>query len=474
MVQPKRGAVRSWWILAGALVLAAGAWAYARLNAAVPVEAARVTRGDIREFVDEQGQTRLPKTYLITMPYDGRIAPIEVTEGTPVKAGQIVARVVPLDLELSVDEAKAAVDRLNASIRENDDTSVELTTLTQSLRFVESMDRTVEAATERVRAGQAKSDFSDKHLQRMRQLNQSKAASDEDLNQAEVSQVQSHVDYQQDLLVLSALKSMQAATALVPTVVRQYIARKALPHDVLEHEKVQAEIRLREQRRDEARGTMTSPVDGVVLDRYETNERRVASGTVLLSIGRLEDLEVEADILSQDVVNVKPGDPVDLYGPAMGPTPGKGKVRQIYPAGFTKVSSLGVEQQRVKVVVEFVPGELARLRSQQDLGVGYRVRVRVYTAEKSHTMTIPRSALFRGPAGNWQVFAVMDGRSRLVSVEVGLLNDERVEITAGLGEDAIVILAPETSLVDGTSVRPVIAALQNATPQNTPAHETPD
>jgi HlyD family secretion protein len=138
----------------------------------------------------------------------------------------------------------------------------------------------------------------------------------------------------------------------------------------------------------------------------------------------------------------------------------RGTVSRIYPAGFTKVSSLGVEQQRVKVIVPFAADELARLRSEQDLGVGFRVRVRIYTAEKSEALVIPRSALFRGPAGDWQVFVVRDGRARLQTVPVGLLNDRLAEVTAELTSEDIVILAPETSLTDGTPVRAVLPAQQ--------------
>ena len=119
-----------------------------------------------------------------------------------------------------------------------------------------------------------------------------------------------------------------------------------------------------------------------MLERAFSDERQVTAGTVLLKIGRLENLEVEADILSQDVVNVKEKDPVEITGPAIGPTPAHGTVKRIYPAGFTKVSSLGVEQQRVKVIIAIDPPDLARLRNQRDLGVDYRVRVRVFTAEK--------------------------------------------------------------------------------------------
>jgi HlyD family secretion protein len=194
-------------------------------------------------------------------------------------------------------------------------------------------------------------------------------------------------------------------------------------------------------------------VDGVVLHRFLSNEQFVAAGTSLLEIGRLEDLEVEAEVLTLDIVAAKVGDAVEVYGPAIGQPPAQGKVARIFPAGFTKVSSLGVEQQRVKVIVRFEPAELKRLLADRRLGVGYHVRVRVYTDARADALTVPRAALFRSSRGQWQVFAVRDGRAQLVPVEVGLMSDESAEITAGLAEDEQVILAPESTLSGGARVR---------------------
>ncbi|MFO0896127.1 MAG: HlyD family efflux transporter periplasmic adaptor subunit [Pirellulales bacterium] len=436
------------------LVAVAAGFVYRAFDSGVPVEAARVSSGLVQEFVDEEGKTRLPQVYLMTMPFEGRIESIEFVEGAAVKKDQVVARVAPFELNTAVAVAQAAVERLEASIRENDDVSVEQTGLAQTLNFVDSMARTVEAAAARVTSGEAKLDYANKNLARVESLRPDNAVTQDQLEQARVQQVESEIDFQQDKLVLAAMKSMQAATILTPTAVRQYIARKTLSRDVLEKELSEARVRLEQAQYDLARGVLRSPLDGIVLDVPDRNERRVASGTVLLELGRLEDLEVEAEILSQDVVRVKPGQPAEIYGPAIGPQPARGIVERIYPAGFTKTSSLGVEQQRVKVVLRIYEGELPRLLADQGLGVDYRVQVRVITAEKPRAQRIPRSALFRGEQSRWSVFAVRDGRAELQSVEVGLMNDDWVEIVGGLADGELVVLAPETNLAVGVKVLP--------------------
>src|SRR5579871_530945 len=117
--------MRTWIaILVVAALLAMGAF-YEHFGSGKPVEVASAAFGPIQEFIDEEARTRLPRTYQVTMPFAGRIEPIEAVEGTTVKAGQVLARVVQADLDLKVAEAQAAVDRAEASLRENDDTSVE-------------------------------------------------------------------------------------------------------------------------------------------------------------------------------------------------------------------------------------------------------------------------------------------------------------------------------------------------------------
>jgi HlyD family secretion protein len=426
---------------------------YSSWSSGAQVEAVAAQHGEIQEYVDEEGKTRLAETYLITMPYDGRIEPIELVEGTAVAKGQVVARIKPLDVELNKGRALAAVNRLKASIKENDDVSVETTALKQTISMVESIDRMVEAAGTRVKSGQAKLEYAEKNLSRIQRLAQQNTKTQDELDQAIVTQVESSAEYQQDVLVLRAAEAMRAATALLPTAMRQYIQRKLLGHDALAQQLADAEIRMREAENNEHLATMTSPVDGLILERAVSDERQVAVGTLLLRIGRWEDLEIEADVLSQDVVRVKPGQNAEVHGAAIGESAAQAQVTRIFPAGFTKVSSLGVEQQRVKVIMRFGADDLRRLRETNDLGVGYRVRVRIFTAQSSGSLVIPRSALFRGAKNDWRVFTVRGGRAHLQAVKIGLANDEQVEIKSGLDDNDRVILAPETNLTEGQRVQ---------------------
>ena len=449
-------------ILIGVLVLLAGgigAWVY--LAPGVPVETAVVRRGEIREFIDEQAKTRLPRVHTISMPFAGRLEPIPWEAGQAIAAGEVAARIVAADMEIELAAAQAAVERIERRIAENDDATVETTAVAQARHFVESMVDTVAAAEARKTSGRKGLDFAESLFARTARLAETGARTQEELEQADLRRVQSSVDYQQDVLVYQAMQSILAATQLMPTMINQYIARKSLGTEVLRQELAEAQSRLREAQLRKQRSEMKSPIDGVVLERMVDSEQQLAAGAELLTIGRMSELEVEADVLTQEVGPVQLSDPVEIYGPAIGPSAEhfvEGQVARIYPAGFTKVSSLGVEQQRVKVIVNFQEGVQADLASRgRQLGVDYRVRVRIVTAAKPEALIVPRSAIFRGSQGNWQVFAVRRGRAALVEVETGLMNDRHIEVTSGLTEGEQVVLAPESNLMEGDKVAPSVS-----------------
>jgi len=443
------------------LVVAIGVCAWS-LWSRPAVEVAEVREGPIRQFVDERGKTRLPDTCRVTMPLAGRVEAITLREGDEVSRGEIVARLVPLDLDLTVEEARAVVERLEAAIRENAYRAIEETAIKQAEQFVQSMADTVKVAATRVSSGQDKYDYHKKDLARVERLVESRAQSEEDLDRSRLNEAQAKWDLRQDEFVLSATQALAAATNLMPTMVRQYIERKSYTEAVLKKQLAEATARLRQVEQDQKRGTMTSPIDGVVLKRHVTNEQFLPAGTELLEIGRLEDLEVEAEVLSVDVGNVREKAAVEIYGPAIGGgLPGgrdyaAGTVDKVYPAGFTKISSLGVEQQRVVVIIHFQPDDLQWLRAERDLGVGYRVRVRITTREAPRALVIPRSALFRAADGDWNVYAVREGRVRIAKVQIGILNDKRAQVIDGLASGELVVRAPEGDLEDGQRVKAVV------------------
>lgn len=436
-----------------ALVLA-GVYATARtFRESVPVDVAKVTRGEIRAYVEELAKTRLPEIERVTMPLDGRILPIELTEGDVVETGQIVARMEADDLETAVAEAEARVARLEAEIVENDDTRLETSALAQFDHFLRSMRNAVVSAEAQIRASAARLEVAEKELGRVQRLRETGTTTESQLNAAQLERAQSAVGLRRDELMHASLQAIESAMFIGRDAIEQYIDKKSLRRNVLVQQKAEAEAQLARARRNVGRAALRARAGGVVLKRHVSNRQVLPAGADLLEIGQLDRLQVEAEILSQDAVDVHVGQPVEITGPAIGRQPVAGKVARIYPQGFTKVSSLGVEQQRVLVVIDFEPGALSSLvREGRRLGVDYRVTVRILTGRREDSLRIPRAALFRGPDGAWQTFVVRDGRARRVDLQLGLMNDAEAEVLDGLQEGDEVVLVPEANVEDGTRV----------------------
>lgn len=431
-----------------------GVLVYVGMTQATPVLVAAAEKGEIRAYVEERARTTLPRIHCVTMPLDGRIQPIQLREGAEVTPDMVIATLDDSDLKTSEVEALARVGSIKSQIKVNEYNKLEETALKESDKWIASMAATVAASEKKVEASRLRREYAEWWKKSQENLFRGDATPEKELKQARTEFAQAEVEYQSDQLQHSAMVIMKEITNLYPVYIRQYLDKKLLDRDVLKQDLAGAEAHLGKVGRDLGRTTIKSPIRGVVLKRHVSDERVLSAGAPLLDLGCLDDLEVTADILSEDVVNVKVGNPADIFGAAIGAKPIRGSVVRINPQGFTKVSSLGVEQQRVAVVVAFNKDDLAALQKEgRALGVEYRVRVRIYTDTREQAVRIPRTALFRGSGGKWRAFTVRDGRAQMTDLNVGITNDTDAEIVSGVSAGDIVIVAPESALTSGTRVR---------------------
>ena len=381
------------------MALVAGALVWFSLTPdAIVVEAATVAQAPLRVTVNEEGETRLRRRFLVSAPVSGTVLRIDARPGDAVKAGQTLAMIqpaapTPLDArtrvaaEARVRAAQASIGRVGA---ERDRLHVEL----------------AQAETEAARA---------------------KALLDTGYGTREVAE-------QAAARVRSLRESVNAAEA----------AARAVEFELAE---AQAALISRDDARGGRATSVTAPIDGVVLKRLQESEAAVQAGAPLLEIGNLDDLEIVADLLSTDAVKVSPGAPaiIDRWG---GEGTLEGRVQRVEPSGFMKISALGVEEQRVNVIVDFVTPRNRRA----SLGDGYRVEVRIVVWEKEDAVTVPTSSLFRiGEA--WSVFAIEGDVVRLRTVKIGERNEQAAEVLEGLTPGERVVAYPGESLTDGARVR---------------------
>jgi HlyD family secretion protein len=374
---------------------------YGFLPKPVPVETAAATRGPLRVTVEEEGRTRVKDRFVISAPVPGYLRRIMLDVGDPVTRGQKVAELEPLRSTVldprSRAEAEAAVSAAQASLN---------------------------AAEEKERAAAADAGYARERAGRMQKLHEEGMIAKDDIDQADAEAKKA------EALRLSADAAVNAAKADLER------ARSVLRYSAAEHTQAGGKTVI-----------VRSPVNGGVLKLHRESEGVVNAGDPLLDVGNPGNLEVNVEVLSSDAVKIKKGTTV-LFERWGGDKPLEGRVRIVEPAGFTKVSSLGVEEQRVNVIVDFTsPFEV-----WQKLGDGYRLDASFIIWEGRDVLQVPASALFRKGEG-WALFIVENKRARLRAVEVGHRNGLTAEITSGLKEGETVITHPSDSVREGSRVR---------------------
>lgn len=390
-------------LLFSIFAFALGLVAYLAMNPqATEVEIAIATIGPLRVSVLEDGKTRIREKYTVSAPVSGRVSRIELNAGDYCTDKTLLAVILPGDPAILDARARA-----------------------EAMARVQAAQSAVERAKSSGEQAKINKELNQAKFERAEKLRPSAAIaqSDYDIAKAELLASQQAVDtarFDQEIAVYELEMSQAAVT--------QFSGDEQQAVDPFE---------------------IYSPISGRVLRVIQESSAVVNVGTPLIELGDSSNLEIVVDVLSTDAVRIKPGSELTIehWG---GAAPLKGFVRVVEPAAFTKVSSLGVEEQRVNVIADFnEPPE--RLTS---LGDGYRVEARITVNEIEETLLIPNSALFRHQR-QWHVLSIVAGKAILQPVVVGLQSESHSQIIEGLSPGEQVIVYPSDTLQPGSPVQPV-------------------
>lgn len=366
------------------------------------VEAATVAHQPLRVTIEAEGKTRLIDRYVLSAPVAGYLHRIDWKIGDGIRQGQPLAMIDPLPSEV-LDPRRRA----------------------QAEARVAANEASLQAAQQTVTATRAEADYAKLDFERITALCQQRCV----VTEAERDRAESRTRQTQ-----AQLRSAQFAVEVAQHEVEA--AKTALRHSAA-------------QPSGAARETVVvrATVDGQVLARPRQSEGVVEAGTPLLEVGDPRVLEIAVDVLSADAVRIRPGTPVVLerWG---GEQALEGVTRSVEPVGFTKLSALGVEEQRVWVVVDLRSPAEAWSR----LGDGYRVEASFIVWQGERVLQIPASALFRQGEG-WAVFVIDSGQARRRPVEIGQRGGLNVEIRSGLTEGERVVTHPDDALHEGATVQ---------------------
>lgn len=385
------------WVAAAVIVAALLAYAFRPLP--VPVDMTQVASGPMIVAVRDEGRTRVRNEYVVSAPVSGQLLRVPLKAGAEVKAGETVARILPADPAFLDVRTRAEAEAV--------------------LRSAEAALAVAQADLERAEAQRS---YAATEVERVRRLREQALVAQDQLDRAQLQ--------------------LRVAEADLGTVRESVRMRRA--------EVEAARARLVQPGNDamaEAVVNVPAPITGRVLRVVRESATVIASGAEILSIGDPSDLEIVAELLSTDAVQVEPGARVIIENWGRGAEPLNGRVRHVEPFGFTKISALGVEEQRVNVIIDFTDP-----RSQwQTLGHGYRVEVAIVVWEDDDVLQVPVSALFRRGT-QWAVYRVVDGTAVLTPVRVGRDNGVNAELLEGLEAGDTIILYPGEQIEDGILV----------------------
>ena len=414
------------------------------LGQALPVEMAQVSIITVSEYVAEDAKTRLADEYIVDMPFSGTVRRLELDVGMEVEKGQPIAYIDPHDLKQQILQIEAQIAQKRAAVvgvdvakpKEEDIESAKLH-VTEMADSLEISRRTRDVIA--VNFKEAKRAFD-----RAKGLLEAGAVSQSFYDEAEMrhnglladgERVKLEEDSAQKALVQSEL----AYRRLIHSIDDNEYMRESF---LAEIDMLRAQLAILED--DLGKAVIKAPVSGPVLEKFVEDQRVLAEGSPLLKIGDLTSIEIECDVLSEEVSRMRVGNKVLISGKALQGRELEGKVTRIYPAGFMKISSLGVEQQRVRTLIAFDNQEVRLLP-------GTRIDVEIVTEEAVDTLAVPDRAVFRHEGG-WALFIVEGGRAALTSVRIGLRNEDWAEVLEGVTADTIVVGELKNDLEDGIRV----------------------
>lgn len=380
------------------LLLAAGL-IYGFMPRPVPVDVFTTVKGSLAVTVEEEAKTRVMERYVISAPMSGYLRRIDLKVGDAVERDQVLAVLEPV-----------RTDALDARSR------------AQAAAQVSAAEAALAAARENARAAAAADQLAQQELLRIERLTAARFLSAQAADQA-----RSHA---------SRSQAVQQAAAHAVNVARFQLdtASIALAGTASLQSGAKAETL-----------NVRAPVPARVLKLLRESEGTVRAGEPLLEVGNPETLEIAAEVLSNAAVRIAPGGRVLLE--RWGGAPLQGTVRVVEPAGFTKISALGVEEQRVRVIVDVTSPRDA----WQRLGDAYRVEASFIVWEAGEVLQVPSSALFRHNNG-WAVFAIAEKRARLLPVRIGERSGLRAQVLDGLQAGDLVIVHPDDKVRNGVRI----------------------
>jgi len=402
------------WIIAGLVAVAAGTGLYTVKNGSVEAETLKVSKGEIKQYVEETAQVLLRDKQTVYIEGSGKIVDINVDVGDAVKQGDLLLSLEKTDLELQLKDAEAGIEASRAQLKG-----------TELINYANKIELAKIALTQAENAyASAK-----RNLESAKKLYESEALSKEELDKAQDAYNSAAASLDSARLQLEDVKS--GAPEHLKNSYKAQLEQAVIRRDTI----------LRNIRKQEVR----APIDGIVIEKLVERNSFASPSTPAFVIGDVNKVELQAEVLSDDANKIKAGNEVEISGKAIDDTLLKGKVTKIAPAAKTVTSALGINQKRVQVTIE--------ITDRSDLiKPGYELDVKIITSTKNNAIKVPDSSVF-DYKGESCVFIVKNGRAFIRAVKKGIESGDFIEIAEGLNEGDTILVKPDNNIREGIRIK---------------------
>ena len=425
------------------------------LFSAVEVEAESVKKGNIVSYIEETAKTQLKDKITVYMPFNGKLEYINVKEGDKVRAGQVIAVISDFEIRQQIRQLTEKINAINAQLKGVDSRKPVNETINSNVLSQKKVNQALKKLMLDLDTAKRKFKIAAKDHKRAKtqytagvisqkeyeQYKDNWETSLEDVKKyeksVEINKTDLKISKNEYDSILKSLKDNEYQKTGYGSDIKSIYSQISVLQDSLSKTRV------------------ISPVNGVILEKFVSNFAFLPYGTSIVSIGqkgnlnKIPDLEIRADILTDDVTGIKTGSRVIIEGDCLHNKKLNGKVVKIYPSAFTKISTLGVEQQRVAVIIDFLQPFDGIIDS---LGSGYSIDVKIVTNEKNQVLLLPENAVFEKNNAQCSLI-VQDSKVKMKKLKIGLKDKENYEVLEGLKEGDSVIVNPSNELQENMKVK---------------------
>lgn len=433
------------WI-SGVVIIVVGLFSMTMKDKGISVQTIKVTKNNISDYISEDAKTILEKEHTIFTTIDGIVIPNDFKEGDIIKKGQIIAK-------FDNYNRNEKLSSLNSKL-------LELNSMIEGVKVVRTKQEEIDTAKLRIKQSQTN----------LEEIAKQKKLVELDFNQAKIDYLRSKKLFQQQAINKSDFEKIEKIYNSLEINLENVRNQESLAFDNLkitelalnkllkgfndndyqrkvyieQISQIKNEINILDK--ELSKTSIRSDFSGPVLELYVKDKTVLPSGSKILKIGDVNTIVIESDVLSEEIPQIKVGMSVEISGKALDNKIVFGKVSRIYPIGFTKISALGVEQQRIKVIISF-DNKKFNLRPETSLDV------KIITQEHKKVLTIPERSIFKDK-DKWFVFVLnTENKLELKEVKIGLKNEDNVEIVKGLEENQSIVLEPDNTLKEGQKVK---------------------